>query len=449
MKTSHRIALCSVFALVLATSTGLAQSTSEPCGQVTRAAGQTETSIQACTGELLDEQLLMINAVERMGAQLRAINLSMLAAQGTTAGQRAWLLGYMSANDDDIQLMRDQLARARQENLAVEDSDYDVAFEKGDQQKGENCKFSDMPFFEALAGEFPPGLKPYSGAAFDPKFGDGRCNVFKARIDDPGEPDDNEVVRVNERSENMCEWVCEDRPGEGAVSGVGSPPRPRKEERKERTVFAMTENIAAARRANAELEAGLASMAALRLPVAVSASRVAGDDPDNCEPFDVARILEEAAEVVSLAKNAVGIVTASLELAKETVRPPSKQTVAGFNASTAETPFSVAAGISKIVEQVVGTIEQGLKVGAAIAGRVQDFAQAQCLQRVQTQVSVLQQSADDTGTQLDVTNAKLDEAQAELVALEAKVDALDALLDQVLELLRTPPGRRDGFPQKP
>jgi hypothetical protein len=379
--------------------------------------------------ELFDEQLLMIDSIEEMGEELRAIHLLMLDAKGTTASDRAMLLDLMD-DMDDIQLMRDQLQRSREENLAVEDSDHDDSFEKADQKKGRDCKYSDMPFFESLGGENPPGLKPFSGSTFDSKFGDGKCNVFKARVDAPGEPDDNAVVRLNERKENMCERVCEDR--SGTSMEFGELARPRKEERKDRTVSALTDNIAAARRANDELEVGKARMSALRQKLAAHASRMAGENTDPCEPFDVARILDELAEGAGLIKNAVAVVTASLELAKETARPPSKQDVAGFNGSSAETPFSVAAGVSKIVEQALGFIEQGLKVAAVIAGRIQDFAQAQCLQNVQTQVAAVQESADETS--------------AQLTALEAKVDSLSVRLDEVLQLLRTPPGRREGYP---
>lgn len=434
MKTYARMAAYSVVILAVAATTSLAQGPPrEECGQVTTELGETKTSIQACMSELFDEQLLMIDSTEEMAKDLRAITTLMLEAKGTTASERATLLGLMD-DMDDLELMREQLKRSRQENLAVEDSDHEDAFDKADQKKGKNCGFSDMPFVEFLDGEFPPGLKPVSGSTFGPKFGDGKCNVFKARIDNPGGLGDNDEVRVNERSENMCERVCDDRPGKSTVSGFGEPAKPRKEERKDRTVFSLTDNIAAARRANQELEVGKARVSGLREKLAANAFRMTGENTDSCEPFDVARILDELAEVAGLVKNAAAIVTASLELAKETARPPSKQDAAGFNASSAETPFSVAAGISKIVEQALGFIESGFKVAAVVAGRIQDFAQAQCLQNLETQVVALQASADETS--------------AQLAALEAKVDALTVRIDEVLLLLRTPPGRRTGYPTR-
>jgi len=421
--------------IVAATSMSLAQGPpSDECGQVVTESGETTTSIQSCMGELLDEQSIMIDNVENMGEELRTINLLLLNTKGAMANQRATLLGLVD-DSDNIELMRDQLGRARQENLAVEDTDYADAFERADQQKGKDCKLSDTPYFESLNGDYPPGLKPFSGSNFDPKFGDDHCNAFKARIDNPGEPDDNEVVHINERSENMCETVCGDRADDSSALEFGRTPRPRKEKRKDRTVSELTDNIAAARRANDQLEKGRARMSALREQLTARVLRMTRDDEEICEPLDIARVLDELAEGVGLIKETVAVVTASLELAKETARPPSKQDAAGFNASSAETPFSVAAGVSKIIEQAIGFIEQGFKVAAVIAGRIQDFAQAQCLQNVQTQVVALQETAGETS--------------AQLATLEAKVDALSARVDELLELLRTPPGRREGFPSKP
>ncbi len=439
MRSSHGMGTIAVAVLISGTSTGLAAPPgSEMCGQVTTALGQTETSIQGCMNELLDEQLRMIDGIEDVGEEMRAITLTLLGARGTSQFQRSVLLNFMVDNQDNdvnLELMRDQVQRAMEENAAVEDADYDEAFERADQQKGKSCKFSDTPFVESLEGGSPPGLKPFSGSMFDPKFGDGKCNVFKARIDNPGEPDDNQVVHVNERSENMCERVCADREGGSSFGGFNATQRKRKDERKDRTVFALTDNIAAARRANEDLEEAGVRISALRFQLSSEVFRFSEDEEDSCEPADVARGLDEAAEVVGLVKNAVAIVTASLELAKETARPPSKQTAAGFNASAAETPFSVATGISKIVEQSFGFIEQGLKVSGLIAARIQDFKQAQCLETVQDGVVELTEIGNETS-----------EAVA---ALDAKVEALSARVDEVLILLNTPPGRREGFPVKP
>jgi len=398
------------------------------CGQVTNAAGEPETSIQGCMNELLGEQLKMIDGIEQMGVEMRAITASLVAAGGTSQVQTAVLLNLMQDDNVNIQLMRDQHQRAMEENHAVEDTDYDDAFAKADQQKGKNCKFSDIAFVESLEGDFPPGLKPFSGDTFDGKFGDGKCNVFKARIDNPGEPNDDEVVHVNERSENMCERVCKDRTSDSSAAGLSGPQRNRKDERKDRTVFALTDNIAAARRANDDLVTANARMSALRIQLSNDAFRLSGNESDSCEPLDVARGLEEAAEVAGLIKNGVAIVTASLELAKACVRPPAGQDVAGFNAAAAEAPFAIGAGISKIIEQSFGFIESALKVAARVAARIQDFAQAQCLQKLQTTVE---------GT------------AEEIAELQAKVDALNARFDEVIELLNTPPGRRPDFPKKP
>ncbi|MDH3628049.1 MAG: hypothetical protein OES25_10385 [Acidobacteriota bacterium] len=417
-------------ALVVTVSTSVAQGPAQGgCGETVNAQGETETSIQLCMGGLLDEQEIMIDALETMEVEMRAIHAQLVRGKLMIPGQ----LRLMRNDTEDIQMLRDQLDRGRQDNLAVEDADYDGAFEMADQKKGKDCKFSDRVFFESLEeGEFPPGLKPFSGNSFDMKFGDGKCNVFKARIDDPNGPDDNEMVRVNERTENMCERVCEDRMGNGSASGFAAPPRPRKEERKERAVFAMNDNIDAAVRANEQLKTGVARMSLVKRQLTRFASRKASGDEDSCEPFDAARILDELASVVGLAKNAVGIVTASLELVKESVRPATKQDAVGANASVAETGISVPVGISKLIEQAIGFDEQLLKVAALIAGRVQDVAQALCVQRVDTGVADLQVKAGETSAMLE--------------ALDTKVDNLSARLDEAILLLLTPHGQRPGFP---
>lgn len=422
---------------VASTSRSVAQKQDAPpaeCGQVTTATGETDTSIQECMNELLNEQLRMIDGLEQMDEEVRAITASLLAAGGTSQLQATMMLSFVDDdNKENIQLMRSQHQRAVQENQAVEDEDHDDAFAKADQEKGKNCKFSDMPFVESLEGAFPPGLKPFSGSTFDAKFGDGKCNAFKARIDNPGEPDDNQVVQVNERSENMCERACEDRLSDSDTARSAGSPRPRKEERKGRIASALTDNIAAARRANAELDTAKASMASLRLRLSGGVVRVAGDDSDSCEPVDAATPLEIAGEAAGFVKNAIAVVTASLELAKETARPPTNQDVAGFNTAAAETPFAVAAGISKIIEESAGVVEAGLKTAARIALAIQQHAEAQCLEKVQTGVVELKAAGEHTSGQI--------------AALEAKVDALSARLDEVLKLLNTPPGRRPDFPK--
>ncbi|MDH3785110.1 MAG: hypothetical protein OEV00_07255, partial [Acidobacteriota bacterium] len=76
--------------------------------------------------------------------------------------------------------------------------------------------------------------------------------------------------------------------------------------------------------------------------------------------------------------------------------------------------------------------EQLLKVAALIAGRVQDVAQALCVQRVDTGVADLQVKAGETSAMLE--------------ALDTKVDNLSARLDEAILLLLTPHGQRPGFP---
>jgi hypothetical protein len=451
MKSFYLMVTVLVMVLVAPASTSLAvPPDGEMCGQVMTAMGEMETSIQSCMNELLDEQLKMLDGLEEVGEEMRLINMTLLGARGISTFQRSVLLNFMASSQgggDNLQLMRDQVQRAMQENAAVEDADHDDAFARAGQQKGKSCKFSDMPFVESLDGEYPPGLKPFSGSTFDPKFGDGKCNLFKARLDNPGEPNDDEVVRINERSDNMCERVCADREGDGDLAGFNASPPKRKDERKDRTVSALTDNLAAARRVNENMETAAARISALRFELSSEvyrASRVhrsssdvyrfdgEADEADSCEPLDVARGLDEAAEVTGLIKNGVAIVTASLELAKETARPPSKQDAAGFNASTAETPFSVATGISKIVEQSFGFIESGLKVSALIAAHIQDFAQAECLASVQVGVMDLKDIGNDTNDAI--------------AALDTKVDDLKARMVEVIQMLNTPAGRRAGFP---
>lgn len=468
MKFSHLMGMILTMSLVAPASMSLAASSGgEMCGESMTAAGEMETSIQSCMNELLDEQLKMLDGLEEVGEEMRLINMTLLGANGVSQFQRSVLLNFMEnnrASGDNLQLMRDQVQRAKQENAAVEDSDYDEAFAKADQQKGKDCKFSDAPFFESLDGEYPAGLKPFSGSTFDAKFGDGKCNLFKARIDNPGESDDDEVVRVNERRENMCERVCGDRDGNSDSLGFSVSPPKRKDERKSRTVSALTDNIAAARRSNENMQTATARISALRSQLSAEVVRASrsyspptqpygvpgrvyrassevyqfdgeADEADSCEPVDVARGLDEAAEVVGLVKNGVAILTASLELAKETARPPSKQDAAGFNASTAETPFSVSAGISKIVEQSFGFAESALKVSALIAARIQDFAQAKCLEQVQAVAKDI----------LAVGN----ETSDAVAALETKVDDLRDRMEMVIEMLNTPAGRRENYPIKP
>lgn len=153
-------------------------------------------SVAVCMDELLTEQSDLIDEVAGLVDDLKVTGLFTLNATQRNMGADL---------DDRITSLRSQHTRAMAASETVTDEEYDELLEHGDRGKGrQQCKLSDLPFFESLDGDDPPGLD--LGMTPDPKFGDGKCNIFEAT-----DIELDMTMMVNERKENMCERVCAEK----------------------------------------------------------------------------------------------------------------------------------------------------------------------------------------------------------------------------------------------
>jgi hypothetical protein len=469
MKSFGWMVMSSLAVFLVATPTSWAQEAAAP---PTCADG----SIGSCVGELLDIQLDTINEVEGMLVDMQAMNMFSfgreqlgLAAQG--GGPEEDLFAR-------IQTLRNQHARAKGANDATTDDEFDEMIEQADTEKGKNCKFSDKLFVESLEGEPPPGLMPDGLDDPNSKFNDGKCNIFDA-FELDGTP-----VKVNERKENMCERVCEEK----MVGGQGQ-----RGKSKERLVGGLVDAISSARGAMQSLSAQRARVselglvfAALRLseanPRLSTATSVPGDPCAPGTPGPGADLIAaRALNITITAFDAVlvvgNIVTEVLKTIADIADKPCKQTVAGFNASAACIPFTVAFHISKGIFGVVGGVKSILGDARSIvateakivsAGKVDkgkacskiirdDFeGGGQCVggkcdggpddgndctddsDCSDGAIVILQADVEILKAGVAQTNAKLAEVKAELALMKS-------LLEETRDLLLTPTGRRDGF----
>ena len=437
MKSLGCIIMSSLVVFLVATSTSWAAPPSENCGQVDNGSGETVTSISDCMDQLLTAQSDMIDAVEEVVIGMQGMNLSSFGVE--RFGMRR------SVMEEDlmpnIQFLRDEHGRAMAANKAVDDADYDEAFEKADQEKRGKCNLSDIKFFESLKGDDPPGLRDP-----DSKFGDDKCNVFSAIIDIPGAPNDGDVVHVNERRENMCEQVCADRVNPNPMG------KPRKQERKDRVVGRLTDGIAATFRATEAISGASANLSDLRFQLSRVDFRSSAASDICVSGFDLSGVFVISAAVVSAANSAASFVTAALEVAKDNAEPPANQTVAGFNGGAAVVPFAVAAGISKLITEALGIVEKGLVLTGEIVSAFREDTLELCLKSVRDDTVILKDEFEGP----DGAIFKLQEAvtqlqgsamqtNAELAAMKAELALMKGLLETTLDLLLTPTGRREGF----
>ena len=103
------------------------------------------------------------------------------------------------------------------------------------------------------------------------------------------------------------------------------------------------------------------------------------------------------------------------------------QDVVGNNCSSAGVALAVAKGVAQMVKD-------GFDLAELILSEASIDESFFCMEETSTDIAQLQEQAGQT-------EEKLDE-------IDRKVDALNARFDEILELLRTPPGRREGFPTK-
>ena len=356
-----------MFALATA-STSLAQGGQDPdC--------ENDRSVKGCVSELLTEQDAMIDEVEGLLDDM--VTMGMFSLGQGRFGPASQGIEMAADISDRITNLRNQNGRAKEANDAATDAEYEEMIAESDKgkEKKENCKDSDINFFNSLADEgfLPPGFMSVETGNGKDKFGNDKCDVFAA-VNLAGED-----VTVNERSENMCESVCKFKENDQGNS--------RKGESKKRLVDSMLDAKFTASVARRNLSLQRSQLAVMRPQIEklqLSALDPSASLTDVCESgFDVPALLEIISTGVSIVNSAVSFITAGLETLKDNVKPAANQTVAGFNAGSAVIPFALAAGISKMIGEVVGGIEKGLAIAAQIVAATQDETLLNCITSVQ------------------------------------------------------------------
>lgn len=437
-------------------------------------------SIGSCVGDLLDEELEMIDQVELLLRDMQAMGLLSLAQDR---------FAMASAGPDTqadffarINTLRNEHARAMAANDATPDSEYDEMFQQADKEKGKNCKFSDINFFNSVLdanGDPDPALLGLKSIPTSSKFGNGKCDIFEAvNLED-------ETVKVNERKENMCEKVCTEKPNQQGKS-------------KGRAVGGLIDALASARGANLSLVAQRASILELGsilsdLQSSASNPQFAGADP--CAPgtpgpgadLIAARVFNITITVFDGVIVVGNIVTEVLKTVADIADKPCKQTVAGFNASAACIPFTVAFHISKGIFDLLkgartliadarsivateakivsaGKIDQGKACSKIIRDDTVklkgEFGGGQCVNLVcdggPDDSNVCANDGDCSRGAIvilqgavDLLNAKAGQTSAKLAEVTAELAVMKSLLEETRDFLLTPQGRRKGFKGRP
>jgi hypothetical protein len=427
MNAPGRFVMSSLAVLLLAAASSPAAAQPTDC--------ETSGSIGKCMGDLLAAQDDLIDELETMLDSAKDMNLFSLGRDRFGLDRGPDLQQELA---DRVESLRRENGRGKAANLTNTDEDYDEMIDQGDTVKGKKCKMSDIPFYESLAGSPPPGLR-----STGPKFGDTKCNVFDA-VDENGNS-----VRVNERRENMCERVCEEK----KVGGQGQ-----KGKSKERLIGRMSDGISASQSAAKSLRAHSARVTELgylvsRLQLAerdFGALKAGNDDVcDSGVQIPVDLIVAEAINVVivglDVAVTAGNLITEILDTIKDVTEDVCQQDAAGFNGSSGCIPLTVAVHVSKGITDVLDGIKGGLGstrdiilLGGEIVRSFQTDTLQTCTKEIKTDTDTLKS---------ELTKLKADVGQTNdaLVVLSEELAMVRSLVEANRDLLLTPQGRRDGF----
>jgi len=435
---------------------------------------ENDRSVGACMGELLDLQLDTIDEVEGMLMDMKAMNIFSFSPE--MAAQRGAMEEDLFAR---INTLRNEHGRAMAANGATKDSEFDEMLEQSDMEKGKNCKLSDKNFVDSLRnddGELDAasyesiGLRPDGLDAGNSKFNNGKCDIFTAMIDNPGGDDDGDMVRVNERKENMCEKACKEK----MVGGM-----PQMGQSKDRFVDSMLDAISTAQGAKQVLSAQKGRMSELRYRLAdlkaatenFQLSRATAGPVDPCAPgapgASASLLLTDTFNTEKLIFDIVittfdgvliiaHIVAQVLDTVADVAENPCRQTAVGFNGSTACIPPDVvkgiAGGIADLLEGIKDLLEDGQSIVedvVAISITDAEIADANLPDESQfCSKQIRDEFVEPDGAivilQADVTGLKVaaGDTATELTAIKAELAVLKSLLETNRELLLTPHGQR-------
>lgn len=418
-----------------------------------------EDSVGGCIDEILCEEDGMIDDVEEIVIDIEAMiqdlkAMGLFSLGGDYAGLEVRIAEMPAEILERLETLRNDRGRAQAANDANADEEYDDMLDQADNEKKKNCKDSDMPFYESLDGEFPPGYTWADMGNGNNKLGNGKCDLFEAEyegVDDQGNPV-TVTVMVNERAENMCEPVCKGKAGQQGQS-------------RGRFLGGMQDAILSAGIARRSIARQREQISTLR--TRISEIRLSGTDFSSLEVEDpcfdgtpsptppvlyVILGLDSAIAAMEAVIVVGNIVTEVLEGIKDVAEPPAQQDVAGFNGSSVGIPLAVVFHISKGIFEALSGVKDILGSSINIIKDTMDIDKAgehdytnDCRKEIRDKTDLLQEDVDDLQAATAALQGSVDETNAKLVEMKS---LLETEFARIKELLLTPQGRRVGFPTK-
>jgi hypothetical protein len=222
--------------------------------------------------------------------------------------------------------------------------------------------------------------------------------------------------------------------------------KPKADKHKERIVGRMTDGLSIAHKATERRKGEKERVAALRL--LATEARFALPDPE----FPSARGLGECEAVFEYPTNpviiasltlAIGVtktVTNALDGVRDGTERACDQTAAGFKGAAACTVLAVAYHVSNAITDRLEVARDGVEVGFGIVGSQQTDAVHACLKNIK---------ADTETIKSDIAKLQGDthRLEADVSELKESLAQIRGLKEQNRDLLLTPQGRRDDFPQ--
>ncbi|WP_419175290.1 hypothetical protein [Desulfosediminicola sp.] len=410
-------------------------------------------SVSACMSDILDQEDEMIDQADDMLKEMESAGIFAVIRVQTGVNPQPELI-------DRIETLRNDNRRAREMNDTATDEDYDEMLSKADKEQGNNCKDSDLLYYESLTDDnyLPPGYSWVDKGYGKDKFGNGKCDVFSAT---------NlygENVWVNEREANMCDQVCKDKTDGNGVS--------RKGQNKERFVGSLKDAISSTRTANvmlAQQRAMISELGAILAAMPVTQAdyqpQAPADPCDNVttDPVSGFLVAETVLQGIIAYWNANLVLTdigvEILDTAKDVASDAAGQDIAGFNAKASCIPLTIAAhvakGLSDFSKGVITALSDAKEI-VALSGEMAKSYQADdskaCSKQIWNQfntsegkkgkVVVLQEDVNLLKSDISELRTSSGNTNTQLLDLEDQLAAIKKYMEDNRTLLLVPEGQR-------
>jgi len=353
-----------------------------------------------------------------------------------------------------LALLRNEHTRGMAVNASNTKEDYDDMIGQGDMQSGKQCKLSDIVFFESLDNDIDMGIPPGYSMLLNNKLGNNRCDVFRAK------DLDGNTVNVSERRENMCERVCEVK---GKGNPKGGPNEDQSGKSKARVFGRLADVISLTGASMQSMPIVTKSIANLGFPMSGSGLSAGFllSSADSCAfgstgpsqlQLDI-RSLDGAISGLSILIAAEDVITEILGLTKDLIKAMTNQTAAGFNTSAAATvPIGLfhfskgLASFAKDSKSILGARKNILKADAAIESSSKADTVKNCTKEIKDDTGAIKDETAGLKLAIAGIEGKVNSANTEIAAIRTDLAALKLLLKDTRDLLLTPTGRREEFP---